>query len=81
MTLDDFINAVAGGPGRKRLRMGPVALGMARRILCDGLTGEAAAREAGRTRSEATRAARRVRQAIPDTSCPTCGRPTQEPAP
>jgi hypothetical protein len=76
MTIDDFINAVSAGPVRKRPRMGPVALGMARRILVDGLTVADAASEAGRTKQEASRAALRVlRRHDAGVLCPTCCRP------
>jgi hypothetical protein len=76
MTIDDFIAAVNGGPGRKRPRLGPVALGMARRILCDDLSVADAAREAGRTKQEASRAKKRVeRLAMPEHVCPACRRP------
>lgn len=45
-------------------RLKPIALGMARRVLVDGITATAAAREAGRTRSESSRAAQRIRAAL-----------------
>ena len=76
MTLDDFIRAVDAGPGKKRPRMGPVALGMARRILVDDVPVVDAAREAGRTKQEASRAAQRVRRrALAEHICPACHRP------
>lgn len=54
----------------------PRALGMARRILVDGLSVADAAREAGRTKQEASRAKKRVEQRAQDEHvCPACKRP------
>ena len=66
MTPQEFARLLAG------THLWPVQASMARRILVDGFSAAAAGREAGRTRSEASRAARTVRaQAL---VCPTCGR-------
>lgn len=60
-----------------RTRLWPDAREMARRILVDGITAAEAGREAGKSRTEASRAAWRVRaEALREAVCPTCGRPT-----
>ncbi len=59
-----------------KTRLKADARAMARRILVDGLTAAAAGQEFGKTRSEADRAARRVRTvAVQEHSCPCCGQP------
>lgn len=76
MTHAEFARIIGPGPNRKPLRMGPVTLAMARRILCDGISVADAAREAGRTKQQASSAAQRVRRrALDETVCPTCHRP------
>lgn len=49
---------------------------MARRVLVDGLSAAAAARELGKHRSEASRAVKRIEDAaLQEHICPRCGRP------
>ena len=72
----EFDRIIAPAAGRKPLRMGPVTLAMARRILCDDISVADAAREAGRTKQQASSAAQRVRRrALDETICRTCRRP------
>ncbi len=62
-----------------KTRMRGAALQMARRVLVDGLSAAAAARELGRTRSEASRAEWRIRaEALREQACPECGRPRND---
>ena len=76
MTHAEFDRVIGPAAGRKRLRMGPVTLAMARRILCDDISVADAAREAGRTKQQASSAALRVRRRRDAESlCPTCHRP------
>ena len=57
-------------------RLRATAANMARRVFVDGLSAAAAAREAGRTRSEASRAVGIIRAAEGARLwCPTCGKP------
>lgn len=59
-----------------KTRIGPLVRQMARRVLVDGVSAAQAGREAGRTRSEASRAAWRIRaEALHELACPECGRP------
>lgn len=70
MTPADFDRLAA------KTSLKPRALGMARRILVDGISAAQAGREAGRTRSEASRAEWRIRtEALHEHICPTCHRP------
>ena len=57
-------------------RLRATAANMARRVFVDGLSAAASAREAGRTRSEASRAVGIIRAAeAAMLACPKCGRP------
>ena len=61
-----------------RTRLRATAANMARRVFVDGLSAAAAGREAGRTRSEASRAVgiiRDVAAAAARLVCPKCGKP------
>lgn len=78
MTPAEFDRITGPAPGRKPLRMGTYTLMLARRILCDDITVAQAAREAGCTKQEASRAKRRVERramALAESVCPTCHRP------
>ena len=69
MTPEEFDALVA------TTRLRPTAANMARRVFVDGLSAAAAAREAGRTRSEASRAVGIIRAAeAARLACPKCGR-------
>ena len=70
MTPDEFDTLAA------TTRLRAIAANMARRVFVDGLSAAAAAREAGRTRSEASRAVGIIRAAeAARLACPKCGRP------
>ncbi len=70
MLPDEFTRLAA------RTRLKPIASEMARRVLVNGVSAAQAARELGRTRSEASRAAARIRvEARNGHACPECGRP------
>ena len=72
MTTDDFIRHASS------TRLSPYVLRMARRILVDGLSAAQAAREAGRARQEASRAAKIVLMAAENSrACSKCGRPCE----
>ena len=69
MTPEEF-DAIAA-----TTRLRAKAANMARRVFVDGLSAAAAAREAGRTRSEASRAVGIIRAAAAARlACPKCGR-------
>ena len=69
MTPEEF-DAIAANT-----RLRATAANMARRVFVDGLSAASAAREAGRTRSEASRAVGIIRAAEGAMlACPKCGR-------
>ena len=69
MTPDEFDTLAA------TTRLRATAVNMARRVFVDGLSAAEAAREAGRTRSEASRAVGIIRAAeAARLACPKCGR-------
>ena len=69
MTPEEF-DAIAA-----TTRLRTTAANMARRVFVDGLSAADAAREAGRTRSEASRAVGIIRAAeAARLACPKCGR-------
>ena len=72
MNNEDFETLVA------KTRLRATASGMARRVFVDGWSAADAAREVGRTRSEASRAVGIIRAAAiaaARLACPKCGRP------